>query len=75
MNTTPTDPLKKHTIRLAVVISNTPANQMLMSGLIEQTEAMLEKAEGFTVIKCCSEETQFMGNAKQSPEPPQKEAA
>ena len=62
MNTTPTDPMKKSTIRTSIVISNTPANQVLMAGLIEQAEATLQKAEGFTVIKCASEELQFLGS-------------
>jgi hypothetical protein len=77
MTTTPTDPLHKHTIRTAIVISNTPANQLLMGGLIEQAEAILEKAEGFAVIKCCSEETQFMGSPNkngEAPEPPKAAA-
>lgn len=75
MTTTPTDPLHKHTIRTAIVISNTPQNQLLMGGLIEQAEAILEKAEGFAVIKCCSEETQFMGNPNKTEIPPPPNAA
>lgn len=60
--TTAQDPKYAKTIRLACVISDTPANQMLMARVIEQTEHVLSKAEGFTVLKCCTDEMQFLGN-------------
>lgn len=64
------DPKYTKTIRLAIVISDTPQNQMLMARVIEQVEHVLQKAEGFTVVKCASEELQFMGRPNEKGEPP-----
>lgn len=63
------DPKYKSTIRLVALVSNTPHNQVLMGALIEQSEHVLQKAEGYAVIKCASEELQFMGNPNGTPLP------
>lgn len=66
------NPKYKNTIRLAIVISDTPENQLRMATLIEQAEHVLQKAEGFTVIKCASEQLQFMGKPNEPETPPEE---